>query len=106
LLVMASAHTEHLPLSLHDALPIFFDANSGGGTVTVDLNAAMSSLNTTGWSWTVAIGVFDFAVGGGIIHAAGVLTIGASTANGLRSEEHTSELQSRVEIVCRLVLEI
>src|SRR5439155_758383 len=63
--------------------PVFFDANSGGGTVTVDLNAAMSSLNTTGWSGTVAIGVFDFAVGGGIIHAAGVLTIGASTANGL-----------------------
>src|SRR5439155_1152374 len=32
--------------------PVFFDANSGGGTVTVDLNAAMSSLNTTGWSGT------------------------------------------------------
>src|SRR5205807_131335 len=36
--------------------PVFFDANSGGGMVTVDLNAAMSSFNTTGWTGTV---VFD-----------------------------------------------
>src|SRR5690349_23093637 len=28
----------------------------------------------------------------------------ASTASGLRSEEHTSELQSRRELVCRLLL--
>src|SRR5207247_10556505 len=29
----------------------------------------------------------------------------ANTAAGPRSEEHTSELQSRVELVCRLLLE-
>src|SRR2546429_1146336 len=28
-----------------------------------------------------------------------------SSANGLRSEEHTSELQSRLHLVCRLLLE-
>src|SRR5438105_9490226 len=27
------------------------------------------------------------------------------SSNGLRSEEHTSELQSRVDLVCRLLLE-
>src|SRR2546429_2742259 len=30
---------------------------------------------------------------------------GASTTPGLRSEEHTSELQSRLHLVCRLLLE-
>src|SRR5207247_4935913 len=30
---------------------------------------------------------------------------GASVATLIRSEEHTSELQSRVELVCRLLLE-
>src|SRR5438105_8638353 len=29
----------------------------------------------------------------------------ASVANQIRSEEHTSELQSRVDLVCRLLLE-
>src|SRR5699024_11717177 len=32
--------------------------------------------------------------------------IGADTHETVRSEEHTSELQSRFELVCRLVLEI
>src|SRR5205807_111668 len=63
--------------------PVFFDANSGGGMVTVDLNAAMSSFNTTGWAGTVVIGVFDFVVSGAITHAAGTLTIGASAGSGL-----------------------
>src|SRR5438105_8493133 len=36
----------------------------------------------------------------------GVRRIGAALlASGLRSEEHTSELQSRVDLVCRLLLE-
>src|SRR5438445_3732632 len=63
--------------------PVFFDANSGGGTVSVDLNAALSALNTTGWAGTVVIGLFDFAVSGASIHAAGTLTIGASAGSGL-----------------------
>src|SRR5207247_5449738 len=33
------------------------------------------------------------------------LTEGYITPRGLRSEEHTSELQSRVDLVCRLLLE-
>src|SRR2546429_6092064 len=35
------------------------------------------------------------------------ITTGSRTAprNGVRSEEHTSELQSRLHIVCRLLLE-
>src|SRR2546426_8179912 len=63
--------------------PVFFDANSGGGTVTIDLNAAAISLNTTGWTGTIAIGSFDLGVNGNITHAAGIILIGASPQAGL-----------------------
>src|SRR5207245_478498 len=63
--------------------PVFFDANSGGGTVTITLNGAAASLNTTGWTGTIAIGSFDLAVSGDIIHAAGIISIGASSNAGL-----------------------
>src|SRR5438309_2675503 len=63
--------------------PVFFDANSVGGTVSFDLKAALSTLNPTGWAGTVVIGLFDFAVSGAIIHTAGTLTIGASAGSGL-----------------------
>lgn len=63
--------------------PVFFDANSGGGTVTMNLNASMSSLNTTGWTGTITIGSFDLVVSGDITHAAGVISIGASSNTGL-----------------------
>src|SRR3989449_5548465 len=35
----------------------------------------------------------------------GTLTAFAAVGTGLRSEEHTSELQSRLHLVCRLLLE-
>src|SRR5438105_10474750 len=38
-------------------------------------------------------------------HAAGGCRAGSSAAEDQRSEEHTSELQSRVDLVCRLLLE-
>ena len=63
--------------------PVFFDANSGGGTVTINLNASVVSLNTTGWTGTIAIGSFDFGVSGDITHAGGTLSIGASSNAGL-----------------------
>src|SRR5712692_9045543 len=62
---------------------VFFDLNSGGGIVTVDANAALASLDTTGWTGTISIGTFNFAVGGSVTHASGVLTIGASSGLGL-----------------------
>src|SRR5207249_4434684 len=63
--------------------PVFFDANSGGGTVTIDLNAAAVSLNTTGWTGTIGIESFDLGVNGNITHAAGIISIGASSNAGL-----------------------
>src|SRR5699024_12700591 len=46
------------------------------------------------------------AIAGDYISAASFLGIvGAIALNGYRSEEHTSELQSRFDLVCRLLLE-
>src|SRR5438067_8730577 len=70
-----AATTEIYTLSLHDALPI--------SCADVDAFAAVR-----------------FAVGTGFLLVAGV-----SDEEEPRSEEHTSELQSRFDLVCRLLLE-
>src|SRR5205809_7447083 len=48
-------------------------------------------------------------VGGGVVRGAvvggGVLAVVLPLTGGGRSEEHTSELQSRLHLVCRLLLE-
>src|SRR5439155_10449646 len=62
--------------------PVLLDVNSGG-PVTVNVNAAMASLTTTGFTNTLAVGTFDFAVSGAVIHAGGTITVGASSANGV-----------------------
>src|SRR5690349_22958021 len=74
----APATTEIYTLSLHDALPIYIAAAAG---VNCDGNFSMAS---------------------------GVMTISSTGTGGKgisRSEEHTSELQSRRDLVCRLLLE-
>src|SRR3712207_7065179 len=79
-----TATTEIYTLSLHDALPIWVDTACGGSSTTgVDPPCGGSS--TTG------------------VHppCAALLNPRAS----VRSEEHTSELQSRQYLVCRLLLE-
>src|SRR2546425_8867392 len=45
------------------------------------------------------------ALGGALLRAAGVLRIVSLSRAPLRSEEHTSELQSLAYLVCRLLLE-
>src|SRR5438105_6757942 len=54
------------------------------------------------WAWFSAIGYLD--VFGTILAGKAVLFF-AVFAPRIRSEEHTSELQSRVDLVCRLLLE-
>src|SRR5437588_7785977 len=70
-----TATTEIYTLSLHDALPIFFRIISPEGA---DLSA-LSPLKS-------------------------VLATGKTISKN-RSEEHTSELQSHSDLVCRLLLE-
>src|SRR5207247_10876925 len=78
------APTETYTLSLHDALPIFRPADGGD---------AFASSDDRGVRIRPA-GARQDPLGRN--HA--VIVVG-------RSEEHTSELQSRVDLVCRLLLE-
>src|SRR3712207_8986199 len=81
-----TATTEIYTLSLHDALPIF---QPGIGT------------------WNPALGRSTIA-GGSRSRATCLsrnLRLSPFTLKLLRSEEHTSELQSRQYLVCRLLLE-
>src|SRR5690349_25088365 len=88
-----TATTEIYTLSLHDALPI--SANEEdlvytrvGNVFTVVLSGASSTVLRRS-------------------HAAGAPVVCVSIRSTLaaRSEEHTSELQSRRDLVCRLLLE-
>src|SRR3712207_7047702 len=76
-----TATTEIYTLSLHDALPI-----SPGAASAPAVTACWSSGATSG--------------------ARTGASRPRSRATGPRSEEHTSELQSRQYLVCRLLLEI
>src|SRR2546422_5702918 len=70
-----TATTEIYTLSLHDALPIYSDRDYGHHVVRA------ASLNLR------------------------ALSTCRRAQRGIRSEEHTSELQSRLHLVCRLLLE-
>src|SRR3712207_8271739 len=85
-----TATTEIYTLSLHDALPI-----------------CLSSIVTSAWpssmvrigSGAIPVGFFVFLLGSFVAGAS------ATILQVVRSEEHTSELQSRQYLVCRLLLE-
>src|SRR3712207_8893282 len=77
--------TEIYPLSLHDALPICC-------TATAARPACGCAPTTPGWN------------AAGASSCSGVWSVGRAGRVG-RSEEHTSELQSRQYLVCRLLLD-
>src|SRR3712207_8060033 len=79
-----TATTEIYTLSLHDALPISHDV------------AALGAF--------LAISVFIVAMGHRIVRTRTEAARAGATERQ-RSEEHTSELQSRQYLVCRLLLE-
>src|SRR5262249_60977320 len=88
----APAPPELSPLSLHDALPI-----SGGA-----LRASAGHRAGAGRCARRCAGRYADAAVRGVAPAAHVAgAMGAPT----RSEEHTSELQSLTNLVCRLLLE-
>src|SRR5690606_40940811 len=95
---MSSAPRAGCPLSLHDALPIL----PGGQMVAAGLD--------DGRVWVcnlAAQGITPLkAEKGAAITALAMTADGKRVAWGdERSEEHTSELQSRENLVCRLLLE-
>src|SRR5256885_4005849 len=75
-----TATTEIYTLSLHDALPI---------------SRAQASVSQAAPPWVFTIPVL-------LIRSRGDM---ASLVDSVRSEEHTSELQSPCNLVCRLLLE-
>src|SRR3712207_8611425 len=87
-----TATTEIYTLSLHDALPIcrFFSPETT--LMPADQFAWPGAME-----WLQRIGASDAA------HTA--LFVGDDPVGSMRSEEHTSELQSRQYLVCRLLLE-
>src|SRR5258707_7257115 len=82
-----TATTEIYTLSLHDALPIYTTMN----IPLVDLGAQYESIKREVDSAIAAVIKDTAFVGGPFVKN--------------RSEEHTSELQSRQYLVCRLLLE-
>src|SRR5256885_15870459 len=75
-----TATTEIYTLSLHDALPIFLQVSLASASTLEPVEQARAALDEL------------------------VKVLGADRA-ALRSEEHTSELQSPCNLVCRLLLE-
>src|SRR5438105_12121723 len=72
-----SSTTGSYTLSLHDALPISFSFRTPKYSCSEGARKSASTRQTVPAAWDASI----------------------------RSEEHTSELQSRVELVCRALLE-
>src|SRR5205809_4212570 len=83
---MNKSNTEIYTLSLHDALPIYDQ---------FAIEALFKPIGVEHW-W------FQYYKGGDPFRGGS----GRHPSHGLgRSEEHTSELQSRLQLVCRLLLE-
>src|SRR2546429_7015669 len=85
-----TATTEIYPLSLHDALPISASFARISGVPRVPISPAVKSRIPVLYPRCAIFSSVPPQV---------------SSASSGRSEEHTSELQSRLHLVCRLLLE-
>src|SRR5690606_41224154 len=89
-------------LSLHDALPIFADRHQRAESAVPTLGAQVPVGTARRSHRRTQAMAADVAAGRG----SGSRSVVASRSQlALRSEEHTSELQSRENLVCRLLLE-
>src|SRR5699024_11802717 len=89
------------PLSLHDALPIFQSSDSTEFVEAESLRTNYLGFNTEKEPFddVKVRQAIDFAID------REELKEGIYNGQAARSEEHTSELQSRFDLVCRLLLE-
>src|SRR3712207_7967465 len=89
-----TATTEIYTLSLHDALPISSRCHSGPtAPIHCTCSACRGTRPTTRWSRATARATTPTS------------SAACRPSRPSRSEEHTSELQSRQYLVCRLLLE-
>src|SRR5437879_10326180 len=99
---MAASVTESSPLSLHDALPIF---EAGEDVGRANIGHQVFGMND--WFSDGATAEYCIAHSSAVApkpHCLGHAEA-ASVPISARSEEHTSELQSPMYLVCRLLLE-
>src|SRR5207249_9301948 len=89
--------TEIYTLSLHDALPIS-EFSHLAGRISPRAKTGYGR-GAHGAAQTLFEELLELKAAGRRIEAAG------HGVNSVRSEEHTSELQSRFDLVCRLLLE-
>src|SRR5690606_39801926 len=96
--------TEIYTLSLHDALPISWDLNMNGLIHVLDA-AVEFGIEKVYWPSSIAV----FGPNTPKVNTPQDTIMDPTTIYGIsklaRSEEHTSELQSRENLVCRLLLE-
>src|SRR5690606_41985976 len=100
-LLTQTAVTEFYTLSLHDALPILVGA---GWVATHAVRVADGESRVEVHPWVESIGL-ELAFSMGALQWVMALVVLVGGGLVLRSEEHTSELQSRENLVCRLLLE-
>src|SRR5206468_12237191 len=91
---------------LHDALPISIEPLSASATCRCGARPRVTRTRTT--DATPALVVISVATGTAVTGGNGADASGGAArrlSQAARSEEHTSELQSRSDLVCRLLLE-
>src|SRR5690606_41666006 len=98
--------TKIYTLSLHDALPISGEKMPVDGVVVEGVTSVDESM-LTGESIPVEKHIGDTIIGASINKNGTIkykaTKVGRDTVLSQRSEEHTSELQSRENLVCRLL---
>src|SRR5699024_5166687 len=76
----------------------------GGGNIFI--SGCLLLIKISYWIFSAIMGLFAICSRSGVMGIITAVFAGISTAlSWLRSEEHTSELQSRFDLVCRLLLE-
>src|SRR5699024_12875296 len=100
ILVNETSNTYNYTLSLHDALPILKNS------VVARAKSLWTGVkNAFTWLKNSVVSIFNNVKNFAIKVWTTIKNAVVSRAKSLRSEEHTSELQSRFDLVCRLLLE-
>src|SRR5690606_40965350 len=100
-LINVTPTTQIYTLSLHDALPI---SNTSIPTITRYMSSILFTTGSISSKSRNRIGANILTITAGTMWARfSKVLLSARTSS--RSEEHTSELQSRENLVCRLLLE-
>src|SRR5207248_10622545 len=102
-LIIHSSPTRSYTLSLHDALPIYMQ----GDAVVIMMADESDDCRDVVRYWHLLNQGWDAVFGSRFVRGGGVIDYPwlKLKVNRLRSEEHTSELQSPYDLVCRLLLE-